>query len=178
MLKNYLRGETMIQIEQLGKREHSKASETYIDVIFRYDRKTAIKTSVPIQYRRTGTDVFDNNAIDDYLSKVYDEVNPKNWNKWRKEQAKFWEDKQNSKTTKPFFDKLSETFQYTCVSCQLPPNPNFARRIQDLKEFGYTISTKLNEPCPYCKQKTTQLALLPIRRGGLTGYETWSPDVA
>ena len=81
----------MLQIEQLGKREHSKASETYIDVIFRYDTNTELKTSVPIQYRRKGTDIddFDDKAIDSYLSKVYDEVNPKNWDNWQKEQEKF-----------------------------------------------------------------------------------------
>lgn len=168
----------MIKIERLGKREHTKASEVYVDVIFRYGN-TEINTSVPIQYRRTGTDidVSDGKAIDAYLSEVYDEMNPKNWEKWRKDQAEFWESKRNARTTKSFFDTLSETFEYTCVSCQLPQNPNFARRIQDLKEFGYTISTRLNEPCPCCKQKTTQLVLLPIKRGGLTGYETWSPEL-
>ena len=76
----------MIQIERLGKREHTKASEVYVDVIFRYGN-TEINTSVPIQYRRTGTDidVSDSKAIDAYLSEVYDEMNPKNWEKWRKD---------------------------------------------------------------------------------------------
>lgn len=167
-------------IEQLGKRKHIKASEVYVDVIFRYNYgRVEVNTSVPIQYRRTGTDIdiFDDDAINSYLSKVYDEVNPQNWNHWKNEQAQFWKSKQKSQTTKPFFDKLSEKFQYTCVSCQLPQNRNFARRIQDLKEFGYTISTKLNEFCPHCKQKTTQLVLLPIKRGSITGYEAWSPKL-
>lgn len=103
----------MIQIDQKGIREHSKASETYVDVVFRYENNIEIETSVPIQYRRTGIDidVFDDAAIASYLSKVYDEVNPKNWEDWRREQSKFWEKKQNAKTTKSFFDKLSETFR-------------------------------------------------------------------
>ena len=142
----------MIQIEQLGKRQHSKASETYVDVIFRYDTKTEIRTSVPIQYRRTGTDIdaFDDKAIYEYLSKVYDDINPKNWANWLKEQEIFWAEKSGAGVTKSFFDKLSEKFDYCCVNCQLPNNPNWARRIQDLKEFGYTIATKLSEYCPHC----------------------------
>ena len=170
---------TMIQIEQKGIREHSKASETYVDVVFRYENSIELETSVPIQYRRTGVDIdtFDDGAIASYLSKVYDEVNPKNWEDWRREQSKFWEKKQNAKTTKSFFDKLSETFRYTCATCQLPSNPNFARRIQDLKEFGYTISTRLKSYCPHCRQNVTQHILLPIKRGGLTGYESWSPEL-
>lgn len=169
----------MIQIEQLGKREHTKASEAYIDVIFRYDVKKELKTSVPIQYRRTGTDinVLDNKAIDSYLSKVYDEVNPVNWNNWRKEQSEFWSEKAGAGVTKSFFDKLSENFDYCCVNCKLPNNPNWARRIQDLKEFGYTIGTKLSEYCPHCKKNTTHLILLPLKRGGITGYETWSSEL-
>ena len=169
----------MIQIEQLGKREHSKASETYVDVIFRYDAKTELKTSVPIQYRRTGTDidVCNEKAIEEYLSRIYDEVNPKNWNDWRYEQSEFWKEKAGASVTKSFFDKLSENFDYCCVNCQLPSNPNWARRIQDLKEFGYTIATKLSEYCPNCRKKTTHLILLPLKRGGVTGYEVWSPEL-
>ena len=169
----------MIQIEQLGKRKNTKASEVYVDVIFRYGDGIEINTSVPIQYRRTGIDIdiCDNDGISSYLSEVHDEIHPKNWEQWKQEQERFWESKQNSTVTKRFFDKLSETFQYTCVTCQLPSNPNFARRIQDLKEFGYTVSTRLKEFCPHCKDKTTQLILLPIKRGGLTGYETWSPEL-
>jgi len=169
----------MIQIEQLGKREHLKASETYIDVIFRYDTKMEFKTSVPIQYRRTGTnvDASDGKAIDSYLSKVYDEINPINWANWRKEQTKFWAGKAGAEVTKSFFDKLAENFDYCCVNCKLPNNPNWARRSQDLKEFGYTIATKLSEYCPHCDKSTTHLILLPLKRGSVIGYEIWSPKL-
>ena len=169
----------MIQIEQLGKREHLKASETYIDVIFRYDTKMEFKTSVPIQYRRTGTnvDASDGKAIALYLSKVYDEVNPINWANWRKEQTKFLAGKAGAAVTKSFFDKLAENFDYCCVNCKLPNNPNWARRIQDLKEFGYTIATKLSEYCPHCDKSTTHLILLPLKRDGIIGYETWSQEL-
>ena len=164
---------------ELGEyRSHSKASERYVDVCFRYKRKT-IYTSVPIEYRRTGLDIpnDDEEAILEYLSKIYDELNPDNWDEWRSEQKKFWNKKPNAEVTKSFFDCLSKTFDYMCVNCQLPKNPNWARRIQDLKELGYTIATELTRLCPRCREKTTHLVLLPIKRGGVTGYETWSPEL-
>lgn len=134
---------------------------------------------MPIEYRRTGTSISedDDKEIQTYLSKVYDEVNPIHWDTWRKEQDDFWQGKPKAIVTKQFFDVLAKTFEYTCVSCSIPSNPNFAHRIQDLKEFGYTISTKTSEHCPLCGKNTTQLALLPIKRGGVTGYETWSPEL-
>lgn len=59
----------------------------------------------------------------------------------------------------------------------MPRNPNPQRRIQDLKEFGYTIATNLSRYCPKCKENTSQRIMLPIKRGGNqgNGYETWSP---
>lgn len=136
----------MTQIEEIGIRSHTKASETYVDVIFHYD-DVSIETSVPIEYRRTGTSISkdDRKAVETYLSKVYDEVNPIHWKTWKEAQQEFWKDKSKAVVTKEFFDVLSKTFEYTCVSCSMPSNPNFARRIQDLKEMGYTISTKTSE---------------------------------
>lgn len=152
----------MKQIEKTGIRRHAKASETYIDVIFHYD-EISVETSVPIEYRRTGTSISedDDKEIQTYLSKVYDEVNPIHWDTWRKEQDDFWQGKPKAIVTKQFFDVLAKTFEYTCVSCSMPSNPNFAHRIQDLKEFGYTISTKTSEHCPLCGKNTTQLASRP-----------------
>lgn len=57
-------------------------------------------------------------------------------------------------------------------------NPNFARRIQDIKECGYTVSTHINYHCPVCNNsRSTRLLLLPINRveRAGNGYETWSP---
>ena len=168
----------MKTIEVKDFRKHSKASERYVDVSFTYEEKT-VYTSVPIEYRRTGLDIpgDDMDAVLEYLDKIYDELNPKNWDKWRKEQLLFWSSKANAGVTKAFFDALAKTFDYICVNCQLPQNPNWARRIQDLKEFGYTIATQLARHCPHCNKNTTHLILLPIKRGGVTGYETWSPEL-
>jgi hypothetical protein len=165
----------MNKIVKLANRSHSKASERYIDVLFKYDG-LVLETSVPIEYRRTGTDVPDE-EIDEYLETVRTEVAPANWAGWRAEQVKFWLDKPRAGVTKSFFDVLANNFKWSCVTCELPNNPNFARRIQDLKEFGYTLATNTNRPCARCARNTNQLILLPMRRGGLTGYETWTPKL-
>ena len=166
----------MTKFEITGSRYHSKASEKYVDVIFDYDGNIKYETSIPVEYRRTGTSIEDAD-VDDYLLKIYDEVNPKNWNKWKESQIEFWDSKAGAGITKSFFDKLSKNFDWCCVSCVLPSNPNWARRIQDLKEFGYTIATNTRRPCLTCKKNTTQLILSPIMRGGVTGYETWSSEL-
>ncbi len=48
---------------------HSKASETYLDVTFAYPERVC-KWSIPIEYRRTGTDLTNasDEKIEDYLN--------------------------------------------------------------------------------------------------------------
>jgi hypothetical protein len=165
-----------MKIEKTATRFHSKASERYVDVIFYYPSQTIFRTSVPIEYRRTGT-LIDDTLLDDYLEKVYVDVNPENWRLWHEEQSLFWRTKPGANTTKEFFDVLAKSFDWCCVNCDLPKNRNWARRIQDIKEFGFTLSTNTKRRCAKCLQNTTHLLLLPLRRGGITGYETWSADL-
>jgi len=166
----------MNKITKLEFRIHSKASERYIDVVFKFDGGMKLPTSIPLEYRRTGTDIKAE-EVDEYIASIYEEVLPSKWSSWKSEQEKFWDAKPNAKITQSFFDALAQNFTWTCVSCSLPTNPNFARRIQDLKEFGYTLATNTNRYCTKCSEKTTQLILLPIKRGGITGYETWTPEL-
>lgn len=162
-------------IKVLSKRSHSKASEKYVDVVFTYD-EFKFETSIPYEYRRTGTSI-EEAKIDNYLGQIYEEVSPKNWDTWKKEQIGFWLEKPGATVTKSFFDILSSKFDWCCVTCNLPQNPNWARRVQDLKEFGYTLATNTNRACKSCKRNSTQLILVPIKRGGITGYEVWSPSL-
>lgn len=152
---------------------HTKASEQYVDVCFKYENSTW-KGWVPIEYRRTGVHIRDRKHLVQYLNLVYNQMNPLYREKWEKNQDEFWSNK-NAKTTKQFFDVLSKG-GWKCVNHELPQNRNFARRIQDLKEFGYTIATDTKRYCPSCKKNTTHLIMLPIPRVELAGngYETWS----
>jgi rubrerythrin len=168
-----------IKIVDSKRKKHSKASEEYVHVIFNYPNARSWDGWVPVEYRRTGVSIpeGDKEKLYSYLNKVYEQMAPSNFPAWLKEQERFWrEEKRNAKTTKEFFDSLVKG-GWQCVKCTLPQNPNWARRIQDLKEFGYTIATDTNRYCPICKDNNTHLILLPIKRGSITGngYETWSP---
>ena len=158
-----------------GQRQHRKASETYLDVEFRYGAKT-FEWSIPIEYRRTGVDLLNasQDEINKYLDSIYTECDPANWDTFRKEQSQFWKTRPNAAVTKSFYDGLEKSFEWTPIG-ELPNNPNYARRIQEIKECGFTIATDSNGPVGPNGRKTMRLLLLPIKRGGRTGYETWSP---
>lgn len=167
-----------ITIVEQERKKHSKASEEYIHVTFKYPEYTW-DGWVPVEYRRTGVSIKadETDKLITYLNSVYEQMNPCNFKSWMVEQEKFWaEEKPNATTTKAFFDSLVKG-GWQCVECTLPKNPNWARRIQDLKEFGYTIATDTKRYCPNCKENKTHLLLLPIERRGIqgNGYETWSP---
>ena len=158
-------------------KKHSKASEKYVHVKFLYEN-SEWDGWVPVEYRRTGISIsVENEAeLNEYLNNVYKDMNPNNYDKWRREQFKFWKnEKPNAHITKEFFDVLVEG-GWKCQGCDLPNNPNWARRIQDLKEYGYTLATNTSKYCPKCNDNKTHLILLPIKRGSLkgNGYETWS----
>lgn len=162
------------------EKKNTKASERFIHVIFSYPEcNKKIDTWVPIENRRANINLTSKVEIIDYLNKIYPELNPTNFEGWKEKQKQFWKiEKPQATATKAFFDALSSG-GWKCRDCDLPINPNFARRIQDLKEFGYTISTDLNRYCPRCKQKLTHLTLLPLERfhNSGNGYETWSPQL-
>lgn len=159
---------------------HSKASESYVHVLFHYPSKD-LDVWVPVEYRRTGLHIRkeDTEELNKYLSQVHGFLSPDKFKQWKKDQKTFWQTKPNAKTTKSFFDELSRNVAWKCTKCQLPANPNWARRIQDIKEFGYTLATDTNRYCKNCKQKTTHLMLLPIPRVEVSGngYETISPTL-
>lgn len=167
-----------ITIVEEERKKHSKASEEYVHVEFDYPDMTW-DGWVPVEYRRTGVSIKQGEVdrLTAYLNKIYEQMNPINFQSWLKKQEQFWrEEKPNAGTTKAFFDSLVKG-GWQCVECTLPKNPNWARRIQDLKEFGYTLATDTKRYCPHCGENKTHLILLPIERGGVegNGYETWSP---
>lgn len=169
-----------IKIPHEEIKKNTKASERFIHAIFYYpETKEKIDTWVPIENRRANLDLKSKTEIIDYLNKIYPELNPINYEKWKENQKNYWTtEKPRANETKSFFDALSSG-GWKCRDCDLPPNPNFARRIQDLKDFGYTISTDLNRFCPKCGQNLTHLIMLPLERyhNSGNGYETWTPQL-
>lgn len=160
-----------------GRKVNTKAQEQYVHVKFTYpDVNKEWDGWVPVEYRRTGVAIAvdDTEALEKHLNSIYKQMHPSNYVSWKETQDKLW-DASRSKETKDIFYILRDG-KWHCRNCEIV-NPNFARRIQDLKEMGYTISTHINYHCPVCgNSKSTRLILLPINRVQLAGngYETWS----
>lgn len=163
------------KIEILRRRAHAKASEEYVDVKFRYpDEGGFVWTgSVPVVYRRTGVNARTGDEVSAVVEAAYEAMRPSLAAAWLKEQKTFWRTKPRAGITQAFFDVLSDS-EWKCQVCDLPANPNWARRTQDIKDFGYTLATNTSVPCKRCGQRTTHLQLLHLPRGAAQGYETWS----
>jgi hypothetical protein len=159
-----------MEIEILGRRSHNKASEEYVDVRFTYSGQI-YEWSIPIEYRRTGTSLADSSEaeIRAYVVEVYELAHPDGWPAFREEQTRFWDAMPKKAVTRGFFDAMLKSLAWV-KSEEFPSNNNPQRRIQDIKELGYTLATKFENG------KTSHL-LLPIPRGGTSGYETWSPEL-
>lgn len=160
------------------RRTNTKASEEYVHVKFMYpDVRKEWDGWVPVEYRRTGVSIpaSATDKLEEHLNNIYRQMHPSNYQAWVDEQAHYW-DATRSVETKEIFNILKDG-KWHCRNCDIS-NPNFARRIQEIKEMGYTVATHLNYHCPVCgNNRSTRLLLLPIPRVELAGngYETWSP---
>lgn len=169
-----------IELHEEPRAKNTKASEEYVHVTLHYpDVDQQWDGWVPVEYRRTGVSIpsEDRAGLEEYLNNIYNQMHPDRYPAWLNEQEQFWASKR-AVETKEIFDILKDGVWH-CRNCEIS-NPNFARRIQDLKEMGYTIATQLHYHCPVCKNmRSTRLILLPVNRVELAGngYETWSQEL-
>lgn len=155
-------------------RHHRKASEAYVDIEFKSETNETLKISVPANYRRTGVDASSAEECVEIIKSARESFRSANLKSWKADAQEFWA-KSNKEVTRLFFDAMKTHLgKWVCQGCQLPENPNWARRTQDIKEQGYTIATAPKQSCKTCGKNMTHLMLLPIPRGVETGYETWS----
>lgn len=140
---------------------NNKSSENYVRVIFNQSNKFKWETVVPFYYRRSGLFLENEKDIANYLRSIKPYFTEQSMTKWRENESKKWE-KSNADVTKEFFFILLSFKEET----EFPPNDNPARRIQDIKEAGYTIASIPGGP----KKKTSRI-LLPIPLYNETGYE-------
>ncbi|MCD8087969.1 MAG: restriction endonuclease [Oscillospiraceae bacterium] len=167
-----------IKLYEGSRFRNTKASEEYVHVTFKYSDVPAEWDGwVPVEYRRTGVSIpeDDRTKLEEHLNSIYNQMHPSKYQSWKQKQDVYWASTR-SVETKDIFYILADG-KWHCRNCDIS-NANFARRIQDLKESGYTIATHLNYHCPVCgNNRSTRLQLLPIDRVELAGngYETWSP---
>jgi hypothetical protein len=157
-----LLAEHNIQIHSISA--HTKASESYVEVTIIQKNGFSWNGLIPYYYRRTGLLLETEQELAAYLIEIKPYFTKETIVNWINEEIELWNTVFVSRTvTKPFFDALS-TLKWTS---DFPQNNNPQRRLQDIKEMGYTISTRR------IGQKTERL-LVPIPRGLQTGYETFS----
>lgn len=158
-----------------GLEGHTKASELYVVVTFIYENgKYTWSGLIPYYYRRTGTFIESEEELAEYLEKIYPNFSQLALRNWVEQEEKHWNENLSTKNvTKPFFERLLN-LGWNSVRYDLPSNPNWARRIQDIKELGYTITTATAMKVKDRDENDTHVRLLPIPRGNPTGYEVFS----
>lgn len=143
---------------------HSKASERYVEVCFQNTNAEKWHGLVPFHYRRTGVFIENEEELARYLEKIEPYFHKQAINDWIEAEKLFWETNHDKKeVTKLFFEELIK-LEWTA---NFPTNRNPQRRLQDIKELGYTIASR-------SKGKQLEFLLLPIPLGATTGYETFS----
>lgn len=151
-------------IEILELREDLKSSEKYVDVKITQDDGFEWFGSIPYFYRRTGLFIENSEDLLTHLTAIKKYFTKEHIAKFQKEETKHWqENMKGSDVTIHFFYELVK-MKWTS---SFPPNDNPQRRIQDIKEKGYTIASKRNG-------RKAERLLLPIPRGSETGYEVFS----
>lgn len=145
---------------------NGKSSESYVRTIFIQDDGFKWETVVPYYIRRSGLFIKKKEELADYLVKIKPFFTRSTMKKWEKTERAKWE-KSNADVTKEFFFVLLSFKEET----EFPPNDNPARRIQYIKDVGYTVASIPSGP-----KKKTKRILLPIPLNCETGYETFTPQ--
>ena len=80
-----------IKITESQRRLNTKASESYVPVLFTYPGKKW-EGWVPVEYRRTGVNIpeGDQDQLVDHLNNVYNQLNPSNHQAWLKKENEHW----------------------------------------------------------------------------------------
>jgi len=145
---------------------NGKSSESYVRTIFVQDNGFTWETVVPYYIRRSGLFIETEDELANYLVRIKPFFTKKSMDSWASAERKKWESS-NADVTKEFFFVLLSFKEET----EFPPNDNPARRIQDIKDAGYTIAS-----IPGGHNKKTKRVLLPIPLNSEMGYETFTPQ--
>lgn len=144
--------------------DHGKASERYVEATFIQQDGFKWFTVVPYVDRRAGLFIETEEGLVAYLKTIKPYFQKAAMQKWSISERKKWE-KSKAEVTKKFFFAL---LSFKPV-IDFPENDNPARRIQTIKDEGYTIATIHH----YVGRKSARI-LLPIPKAAEMGYETFS----
>lgn len=147
--------------------ENNKASEMYVRTIFVQDDGFKWETVVPYRDRRARLDIKTDEELAVYLISLKPYFEKDAMKKWKLQEQK--RGLVGGPVTSLFFKVLlsfKEEFE------RFPTNPNSARRIQDIKDAGYTLASV---PRPHGLKGYSRI-LLPIPLHSKTGYETFTPQ--
>lgn len=148
--------------------ENNKASEVYVKTEFIQDDGFSWVTYVPFVDRRAGLDIKSKKDLSDYLKSLKPYFTKQSMKKWKTTELNRG---LIGGTVTPLFFKVLLSFKEEFDN--LPKNPNSARRIQDIKDAGYTIASIPRQN----GLKGNNRILLPIPLHVEMGYETFSPQL-
>ena len=116
--------------------DNNKASESYVRVTFIQDDGFKWDTVVPYVDRRASMEIRTEQELAEYLFSIKHFFTKDHMSQWRKQELE--RGLIGGSVTPLFFNVLlsfKEEFD------NFPPNPNPARRIQDIKDAGYTLAS-------------------------------------
>lgn len=151
-------------IEVVELINNAKASEKYARTVFTQEDGFRWETVVPYVYRRNGLQITKEPELAEYLKTIKPYFRQESMEKWRREQEK---NMRVGGPVTPLFFKVLLSFREEQE--RFPSNPNSARRIQDIKDAGYTVAS-----IPQKKNRGYSRILLPLPLYSKMEYETFS----
>lgn len=132
-LNDQLKGTNIIVHEFI---ENNKASENYVRTTFIQNDGFKWDTVVPYVDRRAGLNIESEEKLAEYLISIKPYFCKEAMNEWKEKEL---ERGLVRGDVTPLFFKVLLSFKEEFK--ELPANPNSARRIQDIKDAGYTIAS-------------------------------------
>ena len=163
-LAQLLRG-TNIKVHEFI--DNNKASETYVRTTFIQDDGFRWDTVVPYVDRRAGLNIETEQELAQYLVSIKPFFRKNAMKEWKKQELKRG---LIGGSVTPLFFKILLSFKEEFE--RFPMNPNSARRIQDIKDAGYTLASV---PRPNGLKGYNRI-LLPLPLHSEMGYETFTPQ--
>lgn len=150
--------------------DNTKALDTYIHTSFHQSNGFEWTTWIPYLYRRTNTNLKTNEELMEYLVNIKKYFTEENMSKWRREVGQpYLKAHPKSSVTNEFFKKLMSFREEE----KFVPTNNPARRLQSLKDAGFTIAIL---PGRGSDGKSSVSVMLPLPQYHGVVYETISRE--